>query len=99
MRKHLAAAAILSVLSVPALAGTWPAPESWQVAQRVELKDGTFLNLYKDGRSAMENRFGQSVSMQPGQTMQGKDGRTVTMAGNETVRVEIQNPLLGPSSY
>lgn len=99
MHKHLAAVAILSVLSVPAFAGTWPAPESWQVAQRIELKDGTFLNVYKDGKSAMENRFGHSVSMQPGQTMQSKDGRTVTMAGNETLRVEVQNPILGPQSY
>ncbi len=93
MRKHLAAAAILSALAVPAFAGNWPAPEPWQVTQRIELKDGTILNVYKDGKSAMENRFGQSVSMQPGHAMQAKDGRTVTMAGNETIRVELQNPF------
>ena len=99
MRKHLAAAAILSVLSVPALAGTWPAPESWQVAQRVELKDGTFLNVYKDGKSAMEDRFGKPVFMKPGQSMQAKDGKSVTMIVNETLRVELQNPLLTTVSY
>ncbi len=99
MRKHLAAAAILSALAVPAFAGNWPAPESWQVAQRIELKDGTYLNIYKDGKSAMENRFGQSVSMQPGHSMQSKDGRTMNMAGNETTRVELQNPFtLGTSN-
>lgn len=98
MSKHLVAAAILSALAVPAFAGNWPSPETWQVVQRIELKDGTYLNVYKDGKSAMENRFGQSVSMQPGHSMQAKDGRTITMAGNETIRVELQNPLTSGTS-
>ena len=96
MRKHIIAAAVLSVLSVPAFAEIWPTPEAWQVTQRTELKDGSFLNIYKDGKTAMENKFGQAVFMIPGQTMQAKDGRTITMVGNETLRVDLQNPLTSP---
>ena len=93
MRKSLVAVAVLSALSLPAFAETWPAPESWQITQRVELKDGTILNVYKDGKTAMENAFGQALSMKPGHDMQAKDGRTINMVGNETVRVELANPL------
>ena len=100
MRKHIIAVALLSALSAPAFAETWPVPEDWQVTQRIELKDGTFLNVYKDGKTTMENKFGHSVFMAPGQTMQANDGRTITMVGNETYRIERTNPLLSPpASY
>ncbi len=94
MRKHIIAVAVLSALSVPAFAEDFPVAEAWQVTQRIELKDGTFLNVYKDGKATMENRFGRPVYMKPGQSMQSKDGRTVPMIGNETYRVQRQNPLL-----
>ena len=101
MRKHIIAVAVLSALSVPAFAEVWPAPDNWQVTQRIELNDGNFLNVYKDGKTAMENTYGRSVFMSPGQSMQaqGKDGRTIPMVGNETLRVELTNPLTSLSSY
>lgn len=98
MRKPIVAIALLSVLSAPAFAEVWPAPEGWQVVQRTELKDGTFLNTYKDGKTAMENKLGHAVFMAPGHTMEAKDGRSITMVGNETSRVELQNPLTSPTS-
>ncbi len=98
MRKQLVAVAFLSVLAVPAFAEEYPVPESWQVAQRIDLQDGTTLIVYTDGKTAMENRFGQSIAMTPGHAMQTRDGRTVTMQGNETIRVELQNPLASPRS-
>ena len=98
MRKSLIAAAVVSVLSLPALAEVYPVPDSWQITERIELKNGMFLNLYRDGKMAMENTFGQSVHMPAGQAMQARDGRSITMNGNETIRVEIQNPLSTPTS-
>jgi hypothetical protein len=96
MRKQIIAVSVFSLLSVPAFAEIHPVPEQWQVTSRVELNDGTFLNIYRDGKMAMENRFGIPVYMQPGHAMQTKDGRTVTMVGNETFRVEARDPLLTP---
>ena len=96
MRKHIIAVAILSALTLPAFAEQFPVPEGWQVSQRIELKDGTFLNIYKDGKYAMESRFGHPLDMKPGQTMVTKDGRSFTMASNETYRVSFANPLLSP---
>jgi copper resistance protein K len=96
MRKHIIAVAVLSALSLPAFAENWPVPPEWQVTQSIELKDGNFVNVYQDGKMAMVCKFGHSLSMTPGQTMQTKDGRTITMNGNETIRVELQNPLLSP---
>ena len=93
MRKQIIAVAILSALSVPAFAEDFPVAAAYEVVQRIELQDGTFLNIYKDGKAAMETKLGRSVSMKPGEKMQTKDGRTVTMVGNETLRVEGQNPL------
>jgi len=97
MRKQIIAVAVLSALSVPAFAEVFPVPESWQVTQRIELKDGNFVNIYKDGKTAMENTFGHAVSMDPGQTMQARDGRTIKMEGNETLRIDLQNPLTSPN--
>lgn len=99
MRKQIFAIAVLSALTVPAFAEDFPVADAFQVTQRIELKDGTFLNVYKDGKAGMENKFGRSVYMKPGQTMQTKDGRTVTMIGNETYRVERANPLSQPGSH
>ncbi len=96
MRKHIIAVAVLSALSLPAFAETWPVPQEWQVVQQIELKDGTFVNVYQDGKTAMENKFGQAVSMPSGHAMQAKDSHTITMVGNETLRVELQNPLTSP---
>lgn len=93
MRKHLIAAALLSTLAVPAFAVDFPVADAWQITQRIELKDGSFLNVHKDGKASMENKFGRAVYMKPGQTMQTKNGRNVTMIGNETYRVELQDPL------
>lgn len=94
MRKNIIAIAILSALSIPAFAEVWPAPEGWQVKERIELTDGSFVNVYQDGKMAMECKYGHSQSMNTGHAMKARDGRTISMNGNETLRVELQNALL-----
>ena len=52
-----------------------------------QTKDGSTLHVFPDGKMAMEDRFGHTVNMQPGTAMQTKDGKTIIMNGNETMRL------------
>ena len=101
MLKSIAIAAVFATVSLPALAeniGNAPAPQDWQIQKRVPLKDGTTLNVYKDGKTSMENKFGRAVSMPTGQTMESADGKRIEMKGNEVLRPDMTNPLFYPGS-
>ncbi len=90
MRKTLAVAGILAVMSTSVLAqatATPYAPHPDAVAQYL-LKDGNTLYVYKDEKMAMENKFGQAVSIKEGVEMVTKDGKKIMMKGNELWRVE-----------
>ena len=90
MRKILATAAILAVMSTSVFAqatATIYAPHPDAVAQYL-LKDGNTLYVYKDGKMAMENKYGKSVSMKEGTPMETKDGKKIMMKGNELWRVD-----------
>jgi hypothetical protein len=96
MRKTLAVAAALSAFSLPAVAQVSAsyATDALQVATTIALKDGSSVTVYKDGKMAMEDRFGRSISMKPGQAMEARDGSKLVMTGNETYRVEWRDPTL-----
>ena len=64
------------------------AADANQVEKSVPLKDGSTVHVFADGKMAMENRFGRTEHMQPGAAMQAKDGKTVSMTGNETARLD-----------
>ena len=90
MRKILVTAGILAVLSTPVFAqatATLYAPHPDAVAQYL-LKDGNTLYVYKDGKMAMEDKNGKSVSMKEGTPMETKDGKKIMMKGNELWRVD-----------
>ncbi len=59
-----------------------------EVEKTVELKDGSTVHVFKDGRMAMETRFGQVTRMQEGQVMEAKDGSNITMVGDEVARLD-----------
>ncbi len=60
------------------------------------LQDGTSVYIFKDGKMAMEDRLGRSVSMAEGRVMRTRDGQTVAMVGNETARLDsIRKTTLG----
>ncbi len=69
----------------PALAYTAPYAEATKV---VELKDGSSLYIFQDGRMAMESRTGRATSMNPGEIMEAKDGQKIVMRGNEVARLD-----------
>ena len=95
MRKKLAVAIAATILSLPAFAQVSASytTDTLQVAKTIALKDGSSVTVYEDGKMAMEDRFGRSISMKPGQVMETRDGGKVVMAGNETYRVEWRDPL------
>lgn len=65
------------------------------IARTVPLQDGTSVHIFQDGKMAMEDKLGRSVSMSEGQSMVTRDGQQIRMAGNETARLDairkIQN--------
>ena len=89
-RKTVVAGALLVA------AGTVLANQLWEIGTTVPLKDGSSLHIFRDGKMAMEDRFGRAVRMSPGQAMLTLDGRTITMVGDETARLDsIRKTQLG----
>ncbi len=84
MLKKIALAAALI-----AAATTTFAADVTHVAQKFELKDGSTVYVFKDGKMAMENRLGRTVGMKPGHVMETKDGKKIIMIGNELARLEM----------
>jgi hypothetical protein len=58
------------------------------VDKSIELKDGSTVYQFKDGKMGMENKFGKPVSMKEGHVMETKDGQRVIMVGNEVAQME-----------
>ncbi len=55
--------------------------------QIIELKDGSSVYVFEDGKMAMESKFGRVTRMNPGKTMEAKDGRKIVMHGDEVGRL------------
>lgn len=58
------------------------------VQRSIELKDGSTLYVFKDGKMGMENQRGRPAPMKPGVLMETKSGEKIMMMGNELMRVE-----------
>jgi hypothetical protein len=92
MRKKFAFAAAASLVALSAHAFN-----DLYVKETVELKDGSRVYIFKDGKMGMEDRFGRTFLMPEGQTMEAKDGRVLVMKGNEVARVSwLQRELYAP---
>ncbi|WP_454727806.1 MULTISPECIES: periplasmic Cu(I)/Cu(II)-binding protein CopK [Cupriavidus] len=87
MLKRVLFAASISILAFSSLAA-----DLRQVEKKLELKDGSALYVFKDGRMGMEDRLGRAVSMKEGVLMETKDGQKIMMIGNEVWRVESLLP-------
>lgn len=84
MFKKLIVAVAVSVISISAFA----LDDKSQVKQSFELKDGSTVYVFKDGKMGMEDKFGRAMYMAPGHAMETKDGKKIIMNGNEIWRVE-----------
>lgn len=54
----------------------------------IELKDGSTLYIFKDGKMSMADKFGRPMRMKKGVVMETKDGEKIIMHGDEVARLE-----------
>lgn len=78
------AAATASVL----IATSAFALDQGNVAKLYPLKDGSTVYVFKDGKMAMEDKFGRVATMKEGHVMETKDGQNIMMKGNEIWRLK-----------
>ena len=94
MFKKLLILAVLSAIGFSAHAFYLGDIQNW-----VPLKDGSTVYIFKDGKMAMEDKYGNAVSMKEGEVMEAKNGQKITMQGNEVGRLaailrDKRNPFL-----
>jgi len=83
MFKKLLVAAASSLFTLSALA-----LDATQVEKSIQLRDGSTVHVFADGKMAMEDKFGRATYMAPGHAMETKDGKKIVMNGNEVARLD-----------
>lgn len=86
MLKKMFVVVAMSAVAASAFASNYARQEAKQV---IDLKDGSTAYIFKDGKMAMESRFGQAIRMTPGMAMEARDGQKLTMVGDEVARLEL----------
>jgi hypothetical protein len=85
MKRNILIAAVLSVLFSTAFASD----EARKAAEKViEMKDGSTLYVFKDGKMSMEDKVGRATRMKQGHVMEAKDGQKFIMVGDEVARLD-----------
>lgn len=64
-----------------------------KVEKSYELKDGSTVYIFKDGKMAMEDKTGSARTMKEGEVMETKDGEKIMMRGNEVWRLEKRHEI------
>ena len=82
MIKKILVAAVSSMTALSAFA-----LDPNQAEKSIELKDGSTVYIFNDGKMGMESKFGRATDMLPGQVMETKEGEKIVMKGNEVARV------------
>lgn len=82
----LAISAALAGVAAPVLASDALENANF-VKNKVELADGGILYVFKDGKMAREDRFGQIVFLKAGETLAAADGSKIVAVGNEVARL------------
>lgn len=72
-------------LALPALSAL--ATDNQDVVKSTPLKDGSIVHQFRDGKMAMEGKFGKAVRMQNGTSMETANGQSITMNGDEVARL------------
>lgn len=78
----------LLVVALSMVAVSAQAVDRSQVQKSIELKDGSTVYIFKDGKMGMEDKVGRATYMESGHVMETKDGKKIIMNGNEIWRVE-----------
>lgn len=85
MKVFLIAAALTLFAASPAMARD---QLPYEAQQKLELKDGSNVYVFKDGKMAKEDRLGRPARLKPGEILELKDGRKITAVGNEVQRLK-----------
>jgi len=64
------------------------AVDTANVQKSIELKDGSTVYIFKDGKMGMEDKLGRAVRMKEGHAMETKDGQRIIMIGDEVARLD-----------
>ena len=83
--KNLLMVAALSTVTVSAFADDAARAGAKQV---IEMKDGSNLYVFKDGKMAMEDKYGRAVRMKKGAILETKDGQKITIDSDEVARLD-----------
>lgn len=88
MKTKLAKLALIAVLGTAGATAAFAHDAARADAKQIiELKDGSTLYVFKDGKMAMEDRYGTATRMEPGVVMETNDGQKITMQGDEVARL------------
>lgn len=58
------------------------------IERSIELKDGSTVHVFDDGKMAMEDEYGRPFLMREGVEMQTQDSEKIVMKGNVMWRLE-----------
>ena len=86
---------MLAIVALSSLGFSAYAVDASQVEKFIELKDGSTVYIFKDGKMAMEDKLGRTVRMKKDTVMETKDGQKILMHGDEVMRLEN---ILRPAS-
>ena len=85
MKARILTAGILCAVVASAFAHD----EAAAAAERIiAMKDGATLYVFKDGKMAMENKYGRAVSVKEGEIMETRAGQELIMVGNQVALLE-----------
>ena len=82
MRALVIASLAALAMSTPVIAQT----QAEKPERIVQMKDGTALHIYKDGKMSMHDSRDRPMSMKAGTKMETKSGEVIMMQGNEVWR-------------
>ncbi len=55
----------------------------------IQLKEGSRLYVFRNGTTALEDRYGRAAYLIKGQVLDAVDGRKITINSNEVARLSI----------
>jgi biopolymer transport protein ExbD len=79
---------LITVMSTAALSAFADDAAKAAAKQTIELKNGSTVYIFKDGKMAMEDKLGRPTRMKKGMVMETKDGQKIMMQGDEVMRLE-----------
>lgn len=81
---------LLMVVAMSAVTATAFASDEARAAakQVIELKDGSTVYIFKDGKMGMEDKVGRAMRMKKDTVMETKDGQKIIMHGDEVMRLD-----------